>query len=208
MKKLLLAPLYLTYNIMLIFGNYSYITESYDSAISYYDIAIMHPGDDFMAAEVNKAAALYRQGNYDNSIEVLKTVISDTRDEELKQRAYYNLGNNYFKLGEAQVSSGKFTEGATNWLNAIQEYENSLRINPEDTQAKENIEFIKELLKQAYDDKSQSNKPSPTPVNQDNIKQNEIRVIKEKETENLKNFKIENQLKNYTLNFDKEEEYW
>jgi len=208
MKKIILAPFYITYSLALIVGNYFYYDESYDSAVNYYDIASKHPDGDSMHAEYNKASALYQQGSYDSSSETLKNVIEKTEEDNLKQKSYYNLGNNYYRLGEARIKSGKYAEGVSYWMRAIDEYRNSLKIDPEDAQAKENIKFIEELLKQAYIEMANNNTVTPTPSSKDTIQQNEIQKIKEKEIENLKNYKIESQMRNYNLSFEKEDKYW
>ena len=49
---------------------------------------------------------------------------------------------------------------------------------------------------------------TPTPSSKDTIQQNEIEKIKAKEIENLKNYKIESQMRNYDLSYEKEDKYW
>lgn len=212
MKRLLYAPLYLVYGLILTFGNNAYRVEQYDTATLAYELADMYPDDEALSVEYNKASVAYRQGDYDKSIEILDHVIEKTNDDSLKQKSYYNKGNNLYKIGESQIQSGREIEGVTNWIKAIGEYENALKIDPGDVQAKENIEFIKELLKNSSSSVSTtgipSGTPTPRPESEQHIKKQEIKEIQDKELENLKNFKIEDQLRRYDLNFDKEEEYW
>lgn len=212
MKRILYAPLYLVYGLILTFGNNAYRVEQYDTATLAYELADMYPDAEALSVEYNKASVAYRQGDYDKSIEILDHVIEKTNDDSLKQKSYYNKGNNLYKIGESQIQSGREIEGVTNWIKAIGEYENALKIDPGDVQAKENIEFIKELLKNSSSSVSTTGTPSgtptPRPESEQHIKKQEIKEIQDKELENLKNFKIEDQLRRYDLNFDKEEEYW
>ena len=73
-----------------------------------------------------KAASFYKNKQYQESIEVLKDI--DTAD------AHYNAGNAYAKLGQADK--------------AIEEYEKSLKINPNNEDARHNKHVLEQQKKQ------------------------------------------------------------
>jgi Ca-activated chloride channel family protein len=76
---------------------------------------------------------------------------------QLQQQAYYNLGNTLFEAGEQAQEPDKKQPA---WESAIQNFQNSLKLNPQDADAKHNLEFVKkkleELKKQQQQQKQQS----------------------------------------------------
>ena len=142
----------------------------------------------------NKANKLYLKGDYQKALELYKKaeakepsspVISYNlgnvgyqqkdfqQTERYYQRAlgnmdkrqlantYYNLGNNYFRQGRIEES--------------LKSYENCLKLNPNDLDAKYNIEFIKRMQKQnqqsereKQNEKDESNQQNKSQENKNN----------------------------------------
>ena len=88
--------------------------------------------DNFNEAKFNLSDALFKQNRYDESINLLKDVISHTSDSVLKSEAYYNLGNNYLQQKKLEE--------------AIDSYKKSLLINPSDEEARYNLAKSVSLL--------------------------------------------------------------
>ena len=81
----------------------------------------------------NAGDALYRMGNYrDGALEFLRSSASDA--DSVKAMSYYNLGNTMFKAGDLQ--------------SAVEAYKRSLLLDPEDLDAKHNLELALKMREQ------------------------------------------------------------
>ncbi|MGD8703293.1 MAG: VWA domain-containing protein [Desulfosarcina sp.] len=116
----------------------------------------------------NVAGAYYKTGDFDAAADHFRQVLK-TDDNELKRKALYNLGNAEFRRGNAAA--------------AIGHYEAALKIAPDDRLAKENLEFVKQVLaqqqqstdgtqdpnqgKQDQQDDAESNQAQDSPSQQD-----------------------------------------
>ena len=87
----------------------------------------------FAVPHFNAGDALYRMGNYqDGALEFLRSSASGA--DSIKAMSYYNLGNTMFKAGDLQ--------------SAVEAYKRSLLINPEDRDAKHNLELAIKMQEQ------------------------------------------------------------
>ena len=93
----------------------------------------------------NLADALYKQKRYDEALNILKQISRDEVAGPHAPDAYYNLGNTYFQ-------QKKLPEAA-------EAYKNALRRNPLDDEARYNLAYVLELMKQNQDDKNDQNDP-------------------------------------------------
>lgn len=93
----------------------------------------------------NLGNTYYRMNQYDAAIKSYSGALEHS-DEKNKGRIHYNLGNSKFKKGDYKA--------------AIEDYEKTLKYNPEDINAKENLEFTKKVMEQKkdQDNKKQENK--------------------------------------------------
>lgn len=64
-------------------------------------------------------------------------------DRLLQQRAFYNLGNTAYRLGEVDPAKAEQL-----WQRAIKSYESALALDPKDGDAKFNREFVKQKLEE------------------------------------------------------------
>ena len=80
-------------------------------------------------------------------------------DLQLQQQAYYNLGNSLFEAGDQATESDKKNAA---WENSIKSFQNSLKLNPKDADAKNNLDLVKkkleELKKQEQQQQSKNDK--------------------------------------------------
>jgi Ca-activated chloride channel family protein len=103
------------------------------------------------------------------------SVATTSPELQLQQQAYYNLGNTFFEAGEQAHEPDKKQPA---WESAVQNFQNSLKLNPQDADAKHNLEFVKkkleELKKQQQQQKQQSkNDKSKDKKDQDKDKQDQ-----------------------------------
>ena len=68
-----------------------------------------------------------------------------TQDLQLQERAYYNLGNTEYRLGTETPTPDK---KLANWEHAVGSYESALKLNPNDQDAKFNLEVVKKKLEE------------------------------------------------------------
>lgn len=104
----------------------------------------------------NLADALYKQKRYDEALNILKQISRDEVAGPHAPDAYYNMGNTYFQ-------QKKLPEAA-------EAYKNALRRNPLDDQARYNLAYVLELMKQNQD--NQDNKNDQNQDNRQNQDQN------------------------------------
>ena len=81
-----------------------------------------------------------------------------SKDPHLQSESHYNLGNTLYERGEAEKSDEK---KLSNWEGALPHYEETLKAEPQNKNAKDNYEFVKKKIEELK--KKQEQKPSPTP---------------------------------------------
>ena len=130
-------------------GNRAYEKGNYQDAAGRYMRALGADPSSF-EAQYNLGNALHRQEMYDQAAQVQQQAAADSLAAPVdRAQAFYNLGNTQFR-------QQKYAE-------ALESYKNSLRLNPDDPQAKFNYAYVKKLL----DDQNQQNQDNKD--NKDNI---------------------------------------
>lgn len=131
-----------------------YQSGKYNEALQEYERSLQKQKDD-PRLHFNAGAAAYRNQRFDESAKHLEKALTSP-DLNLQQQAYYNLGNTLFHLGENNPDPSKKTEM---WEDSLKNYQSSLKLNPQDADAKFNQEFVKrklEELKQQQQQKQDS----------------------------------------------------
>ena len=100
------------------------------------------------AAQYNLANALVQQQKYREALQVLTSLTATEKEVNRKAAAYYNSGVIYSRQKDLERS--------------IDAYKASLRLNPDDVQARENLQKALLEWKQQQAQKQQR-KPSPSP---------------------------------------------
>ena len=113
-------------------------------------------------ADFEKANQLYDAGKFAEA-KAIYTSLVDAK--HFSANLFYNLGNTQYRLGEeAEQPQAK----QTGWEQAVASYESALTLNPQDADAKHNLELVKKRLeelkqqqqqqKQSGDDKKDESK--------------------------------------------------
>ena len=155
-------------------GNNEYNEGNYQEAEKEYRKALMEkPG--YTKGTFNLGDAMYEQENYEESNKLFTEVTERVTNAEQKSAAHYNLGNTYMK-------ENKFKE-------SIEEFKNSLRLNPDDANAKYNLEYARKKLKeqqQQNQDKNQDNKDQDKKDQQDKDKKDQDKENQDKKDQDKK----------------------
>jgi Ca-activated chloride channel family protein len=109
----------------------SYENEAYDEALrEFLDAQVERPEDTLL--KYNIGTTQYRMRSFGEAEEAFWGVAT-SGDPERKQRALYNLGNCAYR-------QGKLDE-------AVEHYKQALDLDPEDEDARHNLEFVREEIK-------------------------------------------------------------
>jgi len=87
----------------------------------------------------NAGDAAYRGTNYDDALRLFSSALQSP-DLKLQAKAYFNLGNTQFRIGETNED----LDGVENqWREAIKSYEKALALDTKDPDIAHNLEFAK-----------------------------------------------------------------
>ena len=110
------------------------------------------------ALQFNSGAAAYKGGDFEKAIAHFTDALL-SEDQKLREDASYNLANSLVRKGEAAKEN---EAKKTNWKNALEHYEETLRLNPDNKLAAQNRDITKKLLedleKQEQQQKQQDQK--------------------------------------------------
>jgi Ca-activated chloride channel homolog len=107
--------------------------------------------------EYDLGTALLRLQRYDDAEQAFRAALS-TVDPSLREWTYYNLGNRFLDTGRSDPDA---RAGATLLDAAARAYRQALRLTPEDSAAKWNLEMsLRERDKQKQRQQQQQNSPS------------------------------------------------
>ena len=113
-------------------GIKSFEKEQWDESLQHFQDALLddpeHP-----VGHYNVGESLYKKKNYEEALKSYEKALS-SQDIAMREKIYYNLGNTYYQLNKYQE--------------AIQSYIKALDLNPEDQDAKHNLELVRAKLKE------------------------------------------------------------
>jgi Ca-activated chloride channel homolog len=160
-------------------GNELYRQQKYDQAeAAYAEAEKKDPAN--LNSKYNKANAMHRQNKQSAAIRELDDLSFKATDNGLKSKGQYNKGVILSGLGKLEES--------------IEAYKNALRLDPADTQARENLQkALKELEKKKQEqqpkkeDKKEQSKQQQQPQPQPQMNQKEaeqrLKLLEQKEKE-------------------------
>lgn len=126
-------------------GNAAFEENNYTQALENYTAA-KQEDPDLAEPYYNSGNTYYRQGQFDSAeMQTKQSARSSEREEnrELAQNSYYNLGNSYFQ--------------SQRWGEAIDAYKEALRLNPDDEEAKYNLELALKNQEEEQQQQQQQN---------------------------------------------------
>ena len=104
-----------------------YNNQKFDDAKKYYE-ALIVGNESIPEAHFGKGAASYQLGEFDSARDSFDKSLKSS-DDLVKSKAYYNLGNTFYKNNKKDE--------------AIKYYRKALELNPNDKEAKFNYELLK-----------------------------------------------------------------
>ncbi|MEI7999030.1 MAG: tetratricopeptide repeat protein [Candidatus Omnitrophota bacterium] len=97
--------------------------------------------------------ALYKKGDYDQSIEHLKKVLSG-KDSKLSSKVYYNLGNALYKKGQT-LENSNLDEAVRSMQESLVDYNKTSELNTKDEDAKYNHSVVEKEIERLNKKKQQ-----------------------------------------------------
>ena len=107
--------------------------------------------------QFDAGAAAYKMKDYNKALQSFSQALL-SKNPHLQSESHYNLGNTLYQRGEAEKSDEK---KLSNWESALPHYEETLKADPQNKNAKDNYEYVKKKIEELK--KKQEQKPSPTP---------------------------------------------
>lgn len=113
-------------------GNKSYDQQKYNQATDKYTAALSKEPNNEKAI-FNQANAMYQLGEYEKAASYFDAISKQTKNLDVKSKAYHNLGNTFYKQSQFEKS--------------VQAYKEALKINPSDKDTKYNLMMAMAKLK-------------------------------------------------------------
>lgn len=135
-------------------GNQLYTEKRYQEALDKYTQGLKKAPDSPII-RFNAGDAHYRLEKFQEALQAYNQMLQ-TEDEQIKSQALYNLGNAFYRLGKYQES--------------VEAYKESLRLNPEDHDAKFNLEKALRELQMNPPQQSQDQQKSEDQKDEDQRK--------------------------------------
>jgi Ca-activated chloride channel homolog len=120
-----------------------YKSGNYGQALRDYEALLKKKADD-PRLHFNAGAAAYRSRQFEEAAKQFNSAIA-TPDLKLQALAYYNRANAQYWLGTKNPEPNKRSEA---WQKAVQDYESSMKLDPQDADAKFNHDFVKKKLEE------------------------------------------------------------
>jgi Ca-activated chloride channel family protein len=148
-------------------GNQFYKQTQFDLAEVEYRKALQTDPEN-TTAQYNLANALQKQKKYDEAEQVLEKLYNVTNVTKLKSAAAYNQGVAYTKQKNLEAS--------------IESYKKALRLNPDDQEARENLQKALSELKKQQDEQKKQQQKSQSNMSQKEAEQ-KLNLLQQKEKE-------------------------
>lgn len=114
-------------------GNKHYAENKFDEANDKYrDAEVANPESPIVHFDIGDA--LYKKRKYEEALQAYQKTLQKSDDPQLQAQAYYNSGNTYFRLNK--------------WQESLQSYQEALKLNPNDQDAKYNLEYVRAKIKE------------------------------------------------------------
>jgi Ca-activated chloride channel homolog len=153
-------------------GNRFYGEGKYKEAATAYQEAL-GKRPNYVPGMFNLGNAMFQQKNFEGSRKLMEETLKHTPEKKIKSGAHYNIGNTYMKEQK--------------WQEAVEAYKQTLRLNPQDEEAKYNLSYALEMMKKQEggggknDNKKDQNKDKDQKDQEDQKKDQQMEDQKDKE---------------------------
>jgi len=121
-------------------GNKYFAEEKFDEANDKYrDAEVSNPESPIV--HFNIGDALYKKRKYEDALQAYQKALQKSDDLQLQAQSYYNMGNTLFRLNK--------------WPESLLAYQQALKLNPNDKDAKYNLEYVRAKIKENAQKQSQ-----------------------------------------------------
>jgi len=149
-------------------GNDKFAEEAYLEALAAYQNALVD-SPELAEPYYNAANALYREGAYPEALALMQQALSYADDESLAESGFYNMGNSSF--------------GSEDWESAVAAYRDALLLNPDDQDAKYNLELALQQIEQQQQEEEEQEQEQEQEQNEEEQEQDQNGEGEENEEE-------------------------
>jgi Ca-activated chloride channel family protein len=133
--------------------------------------------------QFDSGTAAYKLKDYNKALESFSQALL-TPDTGLQSKGHYNLGNTLYQRGESQKNDEK---KLSDWTNALDHYEQTLKLDPQNKEAKDNYEYVKKKIEELKKKEQQQQQPSPSPTPPQKDKQKKDKQKKQDQQQKQQN---------------------
>jgi len=133
-------------------GNQAYAEQAYLEAMELYQSAQIE-SPELAEPYYNAANTLYRQGSYPEALEQIQMALQFVDEEALAESSFYNLGNTFFNSQDPGT--------------AVEAYKQALLLDPDDLDAKYNLELALQQQEQQEQEQDQEQDESESDEDQE-----------------------------------------
>jgi tetratricopeptide (TPR) repeat protein len=159
-------------------GNDLYASKKFDDAEVSYKKAV-EKDITSVPGHFNLGNSLYRQDKHDQAVKAFENAISRAEGKLAKSQAYFNLG-------DAHLRSQNYDE-------AVKSFTESLKLNPDDVDAKYNLSYALMKQKEQQQQKNQNKNEKNQDKNKDQQQQNQDQNKQEQEKQDQQKQNQQNQ---------------
>lgn len=127
----------------------------------------------------NLGNSRYKQGKFEKALQDYSSSLNHKTDSSVKQKSAYNMGNTLYRMDKLEES--------------VSAYKKALELDPNDMDAKFNLEFVREQIKTKKQEQKKQNKSGKDEKNQQSTgqknqnKNQKLPVQDKQEQDNSKN---------------------
>lgn len=147
-------------------GNVAYSEGKYDEALSLYEEASVEVPES-AHINYNRGTVHYQKGDYEAATEAFREAAIRAKLPGLAARAKYNLGNCAFREAERQRDSD-LKKAIESCQTAIKHYQEVRKLDPDLTQAAQNIEIVRLYVKTLLDEQKKKQEEQEEQDQQEN----------------------------------------
>ncbi|MFM7203546.1 MAG: VWA domain-containing protein [Myxococcota bacterium] len=121
-------------------GLEAYQRHDFETALQKFtDAKLEHPDDPLL--DYNLGNTYYKTRRFEEAAASFQSVLAKTQDPQLKAQSWYNLGNTAYRQGKLE--------------DAVQHYLEALKLNPNDKDAQQNLERVREEIRKRLEQNRQ-----------------------------------------------------